>query len=70
MTEQGAATQEIARGVEVAAERTVETANQVNLMGQATQDTRSSATTVKPWRTILAASPAASARKSISSSSD
>ena len=30
VTEQGAATQEIARGVEVAAERTVETANEVN----------------------------------------
>jgi methyl-accepting chemotaxis protein len=41
------ATQEIARGVEVAAERTVETAKQVNLMGLATHDTRSSATTVK-----------------------
>jgi methyl-accepting chemotaxis protein len=39
--------QEIARGVEVAAERTVETAKQVNLMGQATNDTRSSAATVK-----------------------
>ena len=33
--------------MEVAAERTVETARVVNLMGTATQDTRSSATTVK-----------------------
>jgi methyl-accepting chemotaxis protein len=47
VTEQGAATQEIARGVEIAAKRTVETANEVNLMGAATQDTRTSAATVK-----------------------
>jgi methyl-accepting chemotaxis protein len=47
VTEQGAATQEIARGVETAAERTVETAREVNLMGSATQDTRSSASAVK-----------------------
>ncbi|HXX08708.1 MAG TPA: HAMP domain-containing methyl-accepting chemotaxis protein [Pseudolabrys sp.] len=47
VTEQGAATQEIARGVEIAAKRTVETANEVNLMGAATQDTRASAATVK-----------------------
>ena len=33
--------------MEVAAERTVETANEVNLMGAATRDTRSSAATVK-----------------------
>ena len=36
-----------ARDPKVAAERTVETAKQVNLMGLATHDTRSSATTVK-----------------------
>ena len=33
--------------MEVAAERTVETAREVNLMGTATHDTRSSAATVK-----------------------
>src|SRR5262245_58736582 len=47
VTEQGAATQEIARGVEVAADRTVATAKEVNLMGAATHDTRSSAAAVK-----------------------
>lgn len=47
VTEQGAATQEIARGVEIAAERTVATAKEVNLMGTATQDTRASAAAVK-----------------------
>jgi methyl-accepting chemotaxis protein len=47
VTEQGAATQEIARGVEVAADRTVATAKEVNLMGAATHETRSSAAAVK-----------------------
>ena len=36
VTEQGAATQEIARSVEIAAKRTVETADEVNLVGTAT----------------------------------
>jgi methyl-accepting chemotaxis protein len=47
VTEQGAATQEIARGVEVAADRTVATAKEVNSMGAATHETRSSAAAVK-----------------------
>jgi methyl-accepting chemotaxis protein len=47
VTEQGAATQEIARSVEIAAKRTTDTANEVNLVGAATQDTRASANAVK-----------------------
>jgi len=47
VTEQGAATQEIARSVEIAAKRTIDTANEVNLVGAATQDTRASANAVK-----------------------
>jgi hypothetical protein len=41
VNKQGTATQEIARGVEVAAERAIETAKEVNLMGAATHDTHS-----------------------------
>src|SRR6185312_2128830 len=47
VTQQGAATQELARGVEIAARRTVETASEVGQVGAATQDTRVSAGTVK-----------------------
>ena len=47
MTQQGAATQEIARGVEIAAQRTVDTAAEVGEVGAATADTRASAATVK-----------------------
>ncbi|MGI8525812.1 MAG: methyl-accepting chemotaxis protein [Pseudolabrys sp.] len=47
VTEQGAATQEIARSVETAAQRTVETADEVSLLGAATDDTRASADGVK-----------------------
>jgi len=42
-----AATQEIARGVETAAQRTLETADEVGLLGAATDDTRASAAGVK-----------------------
>jgi methyl-accepting chemotaxis protein len=47
VTEQGAATQEIARSAEVASRRTVDTANEVARVGEATAFTRSNATTVK-----------------------
>jgi methyl-accepting chemotaxis protein len=47
VTEQGAATQEIARGVEVAAQRTAETAEEVGRVGAATGDTHASADTVR-----------------------
>jgi methyl-accepting chemotaxis protein len=47
VTEQGAATQEIARGVEIAARRTGDTAHEVVRVGEATTATRSSAGTVK-----------------------
>lgn len=47
VTEQGAATQEIARSVEIAAERTMATAGEVVHVGEATTETRSSATAVK-----------------------
>ena len=47
VTQQGAATQEIARGVEIAAQRTVDTAAEVGEVGAATADTRASAATVK-----------------------
>ena len=59
MTEQGAATQEIARSAEVAARRTNDTAVQVVSVGQATENTRNSAKSV----TILADDLAASAAK-------
>ena len=47
VTEQGAATTEIARSVEIAAKRTVETAAEVSLVGTATEGTRVSASSVK-----------------------
>ena len=47
MTEQGAATQEIARSVEIAAKRTTETAEEVSRVGDATENTRTSVATVK-----------------------
>ena len=47
VTEQGAATTEIARSVEIAAKRTVETADEVSLVGTATKRTRASASSVK-----------------------
>jgi methyl-accepting chemotaxis protein len=47
VTEQGAATQEIARAVDVAAQRTIETVDDVGLVGAATEDTHASANTVK-----------------------
>ena len=47
VTEQGAATTEIARSVEIAAKRTVETAAEVSLVGTATKGTRASASSVK-----------------------
>jgi methyl-accepting chemotaxis protein len=47
VTEQGAATQEIARSVEIAARRTAETATEVGLVGAAIEDTRASAGTGK-----------------------
>jgi methyl-accepting chemotaxis protein len=47
VTEQGAATQEIARSAEVAAKRTRETAEEVTRVGDATENTRTSVATVK-----------------------
>jgi methyl-accepting chemotaxis protein len=47
VTEQGAATQEIARSVEVAARRATDTAGEVGRVGEATDATRTNATTVK-----------------------
>jgi methyl-accepting chemotaxis protein len=47
VTEQGAAKQEIARSVEIAARRTAETAHEVGLVGIATQDPRANAAPVK-----------------------
>jgi methyl-accepting chemotaxis protein len=47
VTEQGAATQEIARSVETAAQRTNATANQVAQLGEATASARDSASRVK-----------------------
>ena len=70
VTEQGAATQEIARSVETAAKRTVETANEVNLVGAATaRHPRQRRRGEERWPTISAVSPAASAARSTSSSS-
>jgi methyl-accepting chemotaxis protein len=43
VTEQGAATQEIARSVDVAAKRTTETAAEAGQLGRATGDTKTSA---------------------------
>ncbi len=47
MTQQGAATQEIARSVEVAARRTTDTAAEVERVSDATTATRTNAATVK-----------------------
>ena len=47
VTEQGAATTEIARSVEIAAKRTVEAADEVSQVGTATKGTRASASSVK-----------------------
>ena len=47
MTEQGAATQEIARSVDVAAKRTHDTAEEVSRVGDATDNTRANVTTVR-----------------------
>ena len=49
VTEQGAATQEIARSVEIAAKRTVETADEVGRVGDATERTRESVMTVRSF---------------------
>ena len=49
VTEQGAATQEIARSVEVAAKRTFDTAEEVSRVGEATDRTRESVATVKSF---------------------
>jgi methyl-accepting chemotaxis protein len=46
VTQQGAATQEIARSVETAARRTTDTAVEVERVGQATTTTRANAATV------------------------
>jgi len=67
VTEQGAATQEIARGVELRRVARWATAKEVNLMGAATHDTRSSAAAVKMVADDLS-SVASRIRKSISSS--
>jgi methyl-accepting chemotaxis protein len=55
VTQQGAATQEIARSVEVAARRTNDTADEVVRVGEATENTRASATSVKSLADDLAA---------------
>ena len=47
VTEQGAATQEIARSVDVAAKRTLETAQEVSRVGDATDNTRANVKTVR-----------------------
>ena len=56
VTEQGAATQEIARSAEVAASRTYDTAAEVVHVGEATENTRASAKSVKTLADDLAAS--------------
>jgi methyl-accepting chemotaxis protein len=55
VTEQGAATQEIARSVEIAARRTNDTAAEVVRAGEATENTRTSAASVKTLADNLAA---------------
>ena len=55
VTQQGAATQEIARSVEVAARRTNETTDEVVRVGEATENTRASAISVKTLADDLAA---------------
>ena len=58
MTEQGAATQEIARSVEIAAKRTVETADEVSRVGDATdRHPRQRRHGASRWPTISATSP-------------
>ena len=47
VTQQGAATQEIARSVDVAAKRTLETAEEVSRVGDATENTRTNVTAVR-----------------------
>ena len=58
MTEQGAATQEIARSAEVAAHCTIDSATEVVSVGQATENTRNGAKSVKILADDLAASAA------------
>jgi methyl-accepting chemotaxis protein len=55
VTQQGAATQEIARSVEVAARRTNDTTDEVVRVGEATENTRASATSVQTLADDLAA---------------
>jgi methyl-accepting chemotaxis protein len=55
VTEQGAATQEIARSVDIAARRTKDTAAEVVRVGEATENTRTSAASVKTLAHDLAA---------------
>jgi methyl-accepting chemotaxis protein len=59
VTEQGSATQEIARGAEVAARHTMDAATEATKVGEATENTRASAKSVK----ILADELAAAAQK-------
>jgi methyl-accepting chemotaxis protein len=47
VTQQGAATQEIARSVEIAARRTLDTSAEIGRVGEATSGTRTSAAAVK-----------------------
>jgi methyl-accepting chemotaxis protein len=58
VTEQGAASQEMARSIEVAARRTHEASTEVERLGEATQNTRSSAASVKALADDLAATAA------------
>jgi methyl-accepting chemotaxis protein len=58
VTEQGAASQEMARSIEVAARRTNEAAAEVERVGEATQNTRASAAAVKTLADDLAAAAA------------
>jgi methyl-accepting chemotaxis protein len=58
VTEQGSATQEIARSAEVAARHTMDTATEVGKVGEATEDTRTSAKAVKGLADDLAAAAA------------
>jgi methyl-accepting chemotaxis protein len=55
VTEQGAATQEIARSAEIAARRTTDTVAEVSRVGAATEDTRANAASVKSLADDLAA---------------
>jgi methyl-accepting chemotaxis protein len=58
VTEQGAASQEMARSIEVAARRTNEAATEVERVGEATQNTRANAAAVKTLADDLAAAAA------------